>query len=358
MNRRSRDSSRLTAAVVVIGVCLSSRAGAAPAPAPRVHVVGAGEAEPALAARLHDLLDQDLPGVVVDSAPSFRGDEPLRTDTDVTAPAAWLVLEATHARVRAAGAGRARFVFRDLEVGQPLTEFDRERMGQAVKAALGTLVSGGPGLLSRADAAAASGVILTTSPRPLVSDVAPSPSPTVTPEPRFRLGAFYQAVSVGSGLFHGPGLIATLSGSGRAFDPEIWLTAGYNLQRDFGNQLASMTVDALWMRVGLDLRLSDLIRIGAGVGIDRQTNRVTSLLPDVTIEPADDSTLITVGRLVTRAGPTRVAGIDVSLSAFLEISRAIDRIIYVDVHSGQGAAVTLYHSNNVRPGFSVELWWR
>ena len=358
------------AVVVLLGVSFSPPAEATPAPtsesAARVYVAGAGEGEPALAARLHDLLDQDLPGLRVESAPFFRGDEPLRTDVDVTAPAAWLVLEATHARVRAAGAARDRFVFRDLEVSQPLTEFDRERLGQTLKAALGTLVAGGPGVMSRADAAAASGVAMApTKPPPVVTDVAPAVSPPVVAssstargEPHFRLGAFYQAHAVGNGFVHGPGLLATLSGSGLAYDPAIWLTGGYDLQRDFGNQLASAEVAALWMRVGLDVRLGDKIRVGAGMGFDRQTNRVRAQVPNVTFEPGHDSTLVTVGRLVARAVPTRVAGIDVSLSAFLDISRSIDRTVDVKVGGSQDVSVTVYHEDNVRPGLSLDLWWR
>ena len=354
MMARGRRSSAYAAALMM--TCLPLVAAAAPAA--RIHVVGAGAAEAAVAARLHDLLDEDIAGLVVDSALSFRDDEPLRTGADDDAPAAWLVLDGTHARVRAAGAGRTRFVFRDLEVGQPLTEFDRERLGQSVKAALGTLVSGGPGVLSRADAAAATGVTLAVLPPP---PPAPLPTPPAAPEQRFRLGAFYQAQSVGNGLFHGPGLIATLSDGRWPFAPEIWLTAGDDLQRDYGNQIVSLAIDALWMRAGLNLRIANGVRVGAGLGVDRQTIRTAPLDPRVG-NHEDDSELLMVGRLVGRAGPTRVAGVDVSLTAFLDISRSIEKDVYLTLASLDGSVtvyqVTLYHSNELRPGFSLDLWWR
>jgi len=352
---RRRSSASTSWAAALMMACLPAIAAAAPASpaAAHIHVIGAGEGEAAVAARLHDLLDEEVSGLVVDGAPSFHDDEPLRTDADAGAPVAWLVLEGTHARVRAAGAGRTRFVFRDLEVGQPLSEFDRERLGQSVKAALGTLVSGGPGTLSRADAAAASGVTPAAVPPPPVA--APTAPPPPESELRFRLGAFYQAESLGNGLFHGPGVIATLDDSRWPYAPELWLTGGYDLQRDYGNQLASLTIDALWTRAGLSLRLAGGVRLGAGLGLDRQTIRLTTMDPRVVANPGNGTDVMLVGRLVGRAGPARVAGVDVSLTAFLDVSRSTERDIYLTTPN---VPVTLYHSNNLRPGFSLDLWWR
>lgn len=360
MTRVLNMNLRLAAAVLLLISSLARAAGAAPAPSRPtrvyVYIVGAGDGEPALAAGLHDLLRDEATSVVVVAASTFRGDEPFGTDFEAAAPAAWLILETTRARVRAAGAERTRFVFRDLEVGQPLTEFDRERLGQTVKAALGTLVSGGPGALSRADAAAASGVTLAAAlPPPVVREPAAQPP---VPEPRFRLGAFYQAASLGNGLFHGPGLIATLSGSGRSYDPELWLAGGYDLRREFGNQLASLNIDALWMRAGLNLRVADSVRVGAGLGIDRVTQRFVALDPRVQGDPDDGATVLLVGRLAARAGPARVAGVDVSLTAFLDVSRSMEKDIYVALESSTEFQVTLYRSNELRPGFSLDLWWR
>jgi len=328
-------------------------AGAAPAPVARVHVVGAGDGQPALAARLHDLLDDELPALIVDEAASFRGDEPLRLEGDTGAPAAWLVLDGPHAHVRAASAGRTRFVFRELEVGRPLSEFDRERLGQSVKAALGTLAAGGPGVLSRADAATASGVVAVTPPSP-----PPSPAPVAAPELRFRVGAFYEVQSSGSGTFQGPGLIATLSDSGRAHDPEVWLAGGYEVPGEFGNQLASLTISALWARAGLSIRLNEAVRLGLGGGIDRQTTHLVYIASAaVSSSSSSDDRLVPVGRLLVRAGPTRLAGVDVSLTAFLDVSPAHQVDIYLNTADTPLVATTLYQSNVVRPGFSLDLWW-
>jgi len=331
---------------------------AAPAPAARVHVVGAGEGQPALAVRLHDLLDEEVPGLIVDGSPSFRGDEPLRLDGDTGAPAAWLVLDGTHAHVRAAGAGRARFVFRELEVGQPLSEFDRERLGQSVKAALGTLAAGGPGLLSRADAAAASGVVAVVATPPSPPPPTAAPAAPAAPELRFRVGAFYEVQSSGGGLFHGPGLILTLSDSGRAHDPEVWLTGGYEVPGEFGNQLASLTISALWARAGLSIRLNDAVRLGLGGGVDRQTTRLVYIAsPAVSSLSSTNDHLVPVGRLLVRAGPTRLAGVDISLTVFLDLSPTQQVDIYLSTADTPLVPTTLYQSTVVRPGFSLDLWW-
>jgi len=57
-----------------------------------------------------------------------------------------------------------------------------------------------------------------------------------------------------------------------------------------------------------------------------------------------------------------VAGVDVSLTAFLDISRSIEKDVYLTLASLDGSVtvyqVTLYHSNELRPGFSLDLWWR
>jgi hypothetical protein len=343
-------------ALVVMSWALVHGAGAAPAalPVARVHLVGAGDGQTALDKRLHDLLDDEVAGLTVDSSPSFGGDEPLRMDAESGAPAVWLILEGTHARVRAAGAGRTRFVFRDLEVGEPLSEFDRERLGQSVKAALTTLVSGSPGALSRADAVAASGAPLVERAPPTPLAPAPPPRP---PELRFRLGAFYQVEATGSGMFHGPGLIATLSNSGRAHEPELWLAAGYDVPGDFGNQLGSLTISTLWARVGLGLRLNDAVRLGLGAGIDRQTSRLVYIVGGTPGYPTNsDDRIFAVGRLLVRAGPTRLAGVDVSLTAFVELCRSSHFEMYVSQTNGE-ILETLYQSNVIQPGFSLDLWW-
>lgn len=339
--------------LAMLSLAAAARVAIATTAPARIHVVGAGDGTPALEARLHDLLDDELPGLVVDGLPVFQGDEPFRGgEADTASAAAWLVLEGTHGRLRAAGAGRTRFVFRDLEVGQPLTEFDRERLGQSIKAAIEALVAGGPGVMSRADAAAASGVALpVAAPDVAVAVVAPPP-------PRFRLGAFYQAQATGGGLLQGAGLIATLNGSSWSHDPELWLSGGYDLPGEFGNQLASVTISALWTRVGVTLRLNDAVRVGVGVGIDRQTKRLVYILAGNPGYVDQDDRIIAAGRLLVRAGPTRVVGVDVSLTAFLEISQSTESNIYVAEANGNDVVATLYRSGVARPGFSLELWWR
>lgn len=324
-------------------------AGAGAVSGARVHLVGAGDSASDLEARLRDLLGDEGPNLQVTSEPAFAVEQLFRVDdADAAWPTAWLVLDAGRVHVRAAGPGRSRFVFRDLDVGKPLTEFDRERLGQTVKAALATLVAGGAGALSLADAAAASGVALPDR-EPEASTTA-AVSATNASGSAVGLAALYEGVTGGGSLIHNVGLIATLSGSGRPWDPELGLILGYGFPGDYedANASALMIVQSTWVRATLSYKVAQAIRVGLGAGVDRETARTV-----LGLDVAQPVTWMPVGRLFARFGPTPVAGMHLSGTAFVEVTRPIDH----QVLSGQ-MLVSLYRSSLVRPGFSVELWWR
>jgi hypothetical protein len=319
----------------------------------RVHVVGAGDAAPDLEARLRDLLSDGVPALELTSEPAFAAERLFRVDdADSALPTAWLVLDGPRARVRAAGAGRTRFVFRDLDVGQPLTEFDRERLGQTVKAALATLVAGGPGALTLADAAAASGVVLpkrevqppAAPPAPVPTVAAPAPA---APEPTVGLAAAFQVDGRGGQVSPNVALLGTLRGSQRRFAPELALMLGHRTAKFYGNYDAGLVVQSLWARATFSIEFAELLRLGLGIGVDRETTTWSRGQA-----PADSQRWYPVVRFLARLGPTRVAGLQATGTVFVEVTRPIEYPVFGD------PGFYMYQSGPTQPGASVELWWR
>lgn len=347
-------SAWLTTALVLLsaavgGMVYAQNAGAPAVALVRVHLVGAGDAAPDLEARLGDLLNDGRSVIEMSREPAFAVERLFRVD-DVEAawPTAWLVLDGPRARVRAAGAGRTRFVFRDLDVGQPLTEFDRERLGQTVKAALATLIAGGPGALTLADAAAASGVVLPKQ------DVPPStPPPTVAvpttaaPAPTVGLAAVFQVDRRGGQLGPNLALIATRRWSHLRLAPELALMLGYRTAKFYGNGDAGLVVASLWARATFSVKFAELIRGGLGVGVDRETTSWSRGQA-----PADTERWYPVVRMFARMGPARVAGVQASGTVFVEVTRPIEYPVFGN------PGFYMYGSGPVQPGASIELWWR
>jgi hypothetical protein len=316
----------------------------------RVHLVGAGDAAPELEARLRDLLSDGRSVVELTSEPSFAAERLFRVDdADGAWPTAWLVLDGPRARVRAAGAGRTRFVFRDLDVGRPLTEFDRERLGQTVKAALATLVAGGPGALTLADAAAASGVALPRQdpqPPPAALPAAATPA-TAAPEPTVGLAAAFQVDGRGGQVSPNVALIGTLRASQRRFAPELALMLGYRTAKFYGNYDAGLVVQSLWARATFSIRVAELLRLGLGLGGDREATTWSRGQA-----PADTDRWWPVARFLARLGPARFAGLQATGTVFVEVTRQIDYPVFGN------PGFYMYRSGPVQPGLSVELWWR
>jgi hypothetical protein len=343
------QSAWLTAVLVLTAVAGGvARAQDAPAAAgARVHLVGAGDAAPDLEARLRDLLGDVAPALEITRETTFAVERLFRVDdADGAWPTAWLVLDGPRARVRAAGAGRTRFVFRDLDVGQPLTEFDRERLGLTVKAALATLVAGGPGALTLVDAAAASGVVLPKQEVPPPAIALPATDP---PEPTFGLGAVFQVEGRAGGFAPGLALVGTLRGSDWRGAPELSLMVGYRPAKFYGNQSAGLVVQAHWVRATLSYKAAKLARLGVGLGVDREwTTWAGGRGPD------DYDNWLPAARLFARWGPVRSSMLQVSGTGFVELTRAIEYPVFTD----DGFYESPYRPSSFVVGLSIEVWWR
>ncbi len=143
--------------------------------------------------------------------------------TEATHPTAWVIVDGPTVHVRTAGAGRAQFVFRDITTSRPMTDLDRERVGQTLRTAVSAVIEGQPGALGRAQAQRA---VDFDEPRP--PDSAPAPREIAPPlalippgslpaadteEPgpvQFRLGASLQMVRIDTEFAYAPGAIASV----------------------------------------------------------------------------------------------------------------------------------------------------
>jgi hypothetical protein len=184
-----------------------------------------------VAGRVQDLLADLLSGAQIEFAERFSpGDLFLADEPERPRAKAWVSIVGPVAQVRVANAKRERFVFRDLVVSQPLTEIDRERIGQTLKAALLTVAEEGAPTLDRGKAEAALRIPPRPSPpsppagpsRQLPDGEAPRPPAPITPvivpapvlPPRLRVAVAelyeveWASASV-SGL-NGPGLLGRL----------------------------------------------------------------------------------------------------------------------------------------------------
>lgn len=207
-----------------------------------------------VAGRVQDLL-ADLPsGAQIEFAERFSaGDLFLADEPERPRAKAWVSIVGPVAQVRVANAKRERFVFRDLVVAQPLTEIDRERIGQTLKAALLTVAEEGAPTLDRGKAEAALRIPARPSPpappagpsRQLPDGEAPRPLAPVPPvivppvlPPRLRV-AFAELYEVEwasasvSGL-NGPGLLGRFDLEWPGFSCGAWVSLAYFIPERFG----------------------------------------------------------------------------------------------------------------------------
>jgi len=344
---------RVTAAVVAFfaAAIAPAIAPAADAPATRevvLVVVGADGSPDDLAGRLQDILtspplpeDRRVRIARSDFVPSDLFD---LSRLDANQPLAWVVLDGPMVHIRVAGAGRAQFVFRDITISRPMTELDRERVGQTLRAAIAVVIEGRPGGLGRAEAQQAIDREQphppAEPPRPAAATAPVVSSPVLSRRERavqFHLGAFFQIARLADEFAYAPGAIGSLEWTRNVYRPDVWL-----LVMDFvPESLGPMPVAyGLSFRAGVGATIPRLpwLHVDAGAGYDRI--RVGGF-------PTAGST--PVYRVGVRVGPTDRLGICSSLTLSLE---HVDTTLLDQQPLGGTTG-----SSHWRPALTLELWW-
>jgi hypothetical protein len=272
--------------------------------------------------------------------------------TEAAHPTAWVIVDGATVHVRTAGAGRAQFVFRDITTSRPMTDLDRERVGQTLRTALGAVIEGRAGALDRAQAQQAVDFEQPKArvPRPEGADLAPPLAlippgslPAGSEEPvaamQVRFGASLQIVRLHSQFAYAPGAIGSIEWRGRSFRPRVWLSVMDFLPHAYNGPPPAYAAS---FRGGIGATVPHIpwLQIDLGAGVDWLRG---------TAFPNGEGTSVT--RLAVRFGPTDRFGIRSSLTLSLEHVR----IIFVDfanepVPGGDG-------NSPWRPGLTLELWW-
>jgi hypothetical protein len=303
----------------------------------------------ALLARLGDVLAEDFPGVDLGTAPSLAGDRLFRADDpDVACLTAWVVVEPTRALVRVASAGRCRYVFREVGVEHPLSELDRERVAQVAKAALSAIDDDSP----EAPECAPPPVVV--APPPSAAQVsappfaAPPPSaatPTAIrtpassgPSSSLAIGASYGGTYHLGSVWQGPSLLMAVREPTWPREPEVWLDLRYVLPHSFDT--GGDTTQTIAGRAGVSLRAWPYVRLGLGVGVDRERSTFELLSPGAGAIPSRYTSWQPAARVFTRVSTRSWKGFSLSETLFLDA-----------VHSPDP-------QNTFRAGLTFEAWWR
>jgi hypothetical protein len=327
---------------------------------PQLILVFPDEEIRAVAERLQDLLAPtgDLSGQLGDigiaRARAFDPEDLFRLDSsDRQRPRAWVVVDGAVVHLRAAGAGRERFVFRDLAVARPLTEIDRERVGQALKSALLTVIDGGPSALSRADAQRTMGIdslppasVVETAPAmvparpPAPTAVAPEQGPPAPPRKdpvRAGLAGFIEVVRLHGSTVYLPGVVGTLQIATPWVRPAVWMSLMTVLPHHIDPDSRAAGYGSAF-RAGVSASPAALpwfqLDLGAGFEWPR---------PGYSVGGADR---VPVYRIAGRMGPFETAGMKIAVTLSLE--RATKSFL--------GGVVV--NDGSTRPGLTLELWWR
>ena len=298
----------------------------------------------ALLGELGDVLSADLPRLDVAMAPAqevsrlFRSDDP-----DAACVTAWVLVEATRARVRVAGAGRCRYVFRELDLEHPLSELDRERLAQVTNAALSAAVGDNaestecaPPPVVVAPIAPARSVPAPAATTPPLSTVRSAPNASA-PFSSLAIGASYGGTYYLSSFRPGPGLSVVAAEPSWLYDPEIWIELRYVPPSSSENG----DLQTITGRVGVSARWWPFMRYGLGVGVDRV---------ETTFEPP-------AGQISSPFNPSTYRTWEPAARAFARIASpswnalSLSLTVLVDVvHSPDP-------QNAVRGGLVVEGWW-
>jgi len=271
--------------------------------------------------------------------------------TEAAHPTAWVSVDGATVHVRAAGAGRAQFVFRDITTSRPMTDLDRERVGQTLRTALSAVIEGRPGALGRAQAQRAVEFEESRPPVPArpTSDLAPPLAlippgslPTNSEEQgpvQFRLGASLQMVRLASMFAYAPGAIGSAEWRRIDIRPRLWMSVMEFLPHTYH---APPPAYAASFRIGIGATIPPIpwLQIDLGVGLDWL--RVAGL---------PDGQNTAVSRLAVRLGPTDRFGIRTSLTLSVEfVTNPTPDFYGFPVEGADG-------SSPWRPGLTLEMWF-
>ncbi|HET6282194.1 MAG TPA: hypothetical protein VFH73_14615 [Polyangia bacterium] len=339
--------------------------------ATRVVVIGSEMTVAGLDARIYDLLRARTAPTIV-RGDSFDASQVFREDADSgEAVTVWITVDVGTARVYVSDRARQRFVFRSLAVASPLTEVDRERVGQVSRTAVETVLEGGVGLLGRGDAAAQMSLPASLSEPTAVSmpapTIVPAPAPTEVRARPIRVPASLPAVGAPSrwalaGLYEvqvaGRMILQAVGVTGgyvwkAPMQPSVWLVLRYQLPSSYQDSLANIDTRGESLRAGFAVSAGRGLRLGIGLGADHITTHIAASGFTPTPDVYEGSDWGLVGRLFARLGPATFGGVSVSATVLLEFATGADQYGFVG-HVFYDNPLNAYP---FRPGVGVELWW-
>ena len=144
-------------------------------------------------------------------------------------------------------------------------------------------------------------------------------------------------------LWHGPGLILAIDEPRWLADPEVFVEARWVLPQESDN--LSTHVQTIAARAGVSARVSAHVRLGLGLGVDRESMRFSNILPVANGMGVMSSTTVApdwqpAARVFGRVSSRSWRGFAASATLFFEA-----------VHSPDP-------QNALRGGLSIEGWWR
>ena len=319
-----------------------------------------------------------------DSAAALRKDI-----TEEDRPAAWVLIERGRARVRVAGAGRSRFVFRTLVVAIPMTELDRERIGHALRTALTAVIEGQPARTERSPGDLVQRSPLLPEPEPEIAlDLAAVLASAGLAEPRLevaareqplapaapaparslRLGASYEAqllticqcggAPIPAVVNHSLGAVVSWPSNAAGGPYELFVTGRFHLPMAV-ERGPKYVVTGVSLQLGASLAATRAIQLGLAAGLagfrtsppqdEGPTYRPGTIGPRISTDP--QHALLALGRVFLRLGPFDLG------STFTGSALVLFEVSHrgADWRYGEDAG---YEDSRLRPGLGLEIGWQ
>jgi hypothetical protein len=276
--------------------------------------------------------------------------------TESAHPTAWVIVDGATVHVRTAGARRAQFVFRDITTSRPMTELDRERVGQTLRTAVSALIEGRPGALGRAQAQRAVDYeepgLPVRKPEPVeiappLAQTSPEPLPADSEENgpvQFNLAASLQMARFDAAFAYAPGAIGSVEWTHYAVRPRVWLSTAEFLSHTYNpanHTTAPLPIFAASVRLGIGATVPPVPWLQVDLGVGRDWQRGAKF---------PDGPQTTVYRVAVRVGPTDQFRIRSSLTLSIEHVNA-------DTIDFWGAGIGASGTTTWRPSLMLELWW-